>query len=218
MLASSAFIIYRALALRRALVDHQYRTRGLWTAIGASSVIVFLSAGYVDLVFGSTPTTVAGVLAEGIIWGFVFLSLYGWIASNVDVAISADYFNRDALSWKKGGKIVTSLVVLIAYVAASLPPWWVPKYLESGAGSNIIFAMFVAVVLYPALVITITYRRINDKRIKTYTLWVVLSILSLFVLLATPDWVWIVPSVAWALFMYRSVDSLAIKMRSLATA
>ncbi len=218
MFASSGFVIYRALALRRVLVDSQYRTRALWTAIGASSVIVFLLAEYVDLIFGSRPTTIAGVLVEGIIWGFVFLPLYGWVVSNVDVAISADYFNRDALSWRKGGRIVTSLIILIAYLSASLPPWWMPKYLESGAGSNIIFVMFVAVTLYPAAVLAITYRRINDKRIKIYTLWLVLSILSLLVLFTLPSWVFILPAVTWAFFMYRSVDSLAIKVHHLASA
>lgn len=90
-----------ALNLRRALVDQPYRSRALWTAIGALTLVFFIIAGYVDSVFGQVPSTYPSVAAGAAVWGFVFLGLYGWIVSNANVAAAADYFNRDVLYWKK---------------------------------------------------------------------------------------------------------------------
>ncbi len=69
-----------------------------------------------------------------------------------------------------------------------------------------------------AAVLVVTYRRISDRRIKKYTMWVALSILSLLVLIVLPSLLVIVAGVAWIYCMYRSVESLAIKTRNLAAA
>jgi hypothetical protein len=218
MLASAFFIVYLAIRLRGALVDRAYRTRAFWTAMGALSVVGFISAGFVDTVYGQTPTTVEGVLVEAAAWGFTFLVLIGWIASNIDVALSADFFNRDPLRWKKGGKILVIAVILTAYITASIPSWWVPQLVANVDLFTAAFnAVFSSVVIYSIAVLALTYIRIQDRRIKSYTMWVVLSIIFLFVIILTPGVFVVFPAVAWIYSMFRSVGSLAIRTRTLPT-
>jgi hypothetical protein len=217
VVAAAVYIAYSALSLRRALVDGPYRTRALWTAVGAVSVISFIAAGYVDVVFGQTPTTIPGVVAEDAVWGFTFLAIYGWVVTNANVAIRADFFNRDALKWKGGGSVAAPAAILVTYAFISVPPWWFPAWLtQSALVSGLISFSFAAVVVYASAVLAITYRRINDRRVKDYTKWVVLSTLSLFLLAFLPySYLEIALAFAWVYCMYRSVGSLAIKTRKL---
>jgi hypothetical protein len=216
-LASAVVIAFLAIRLRGALVDRPYRARALWTAIGALSVVGLISAAYLDSVFGQIPTTVEGILVEDTAWGFTFLALYGWIASNINVAIATDYFNRDPLRWKKGGGIVTIVVILAAYVAASLPSWWFPEITNSGLGGTVVTVLFLSVTIYATTVLALTYFRIQDMRIKNYTKWVVLSITFVFLSIFVPPGLIVLPAVAWIYSMYRSVGSLAIRTRTLPT-
>jgi hypothetical protein len=217
LLASAIVIVFLAIRLRGALVDRPYRARALWTAIGALSVVAFIFAGYVDTIYGQIPTTAEGVLVEAAAWGFTFLALIGWIASNIDVALSADFFNRDPLRWKKGGEIVMIVFVLSAYVAASLPSWWFPWISNSDIASAIFNALFLGVLAYSTTVLAVTYFRIQDKRIKNYTKWVVLSITCLYLIINASGGLVVLPAVAWIYSMYRSVGSLAIRTRTLPT-
>ena len=213
--------MFRALTLRRALVDRQYRDRAFWTAIGVLSVFLFVGASYIDSIFGQTPTTWEGVIVEDAIWGAAFLVLFGWIASNINVAISADYFNRDALGWRKGGWIVALVFILFGYVSASLPSWWVPAWLES-IGNTVITAAFFVAIGYPTVVLALVYTRIPDLRIKTYTKWVVVTLVSLFAVIAIPNTgpVWlsslaIIPTLLWVYSIHGTVSALAIRTKSL---
>jgi len=217
--AASVIVAFRALRLRPALVDRPYRSRALWTGIGALSIWGFGAASYVDGVFGETPTTAEGVLAEAAIWGFTFLVLYGWILANIDVAITADYFNRDALSWKRGGKITAVVLVVVGYALASLPPWWLPSSFESnGIGSDLVTALFILAAAYATLVLALVYRRIQDPRIRSYTLWMTLSFVCYFVgIFSLGSAVAVIPALAWAYTMNRSAGTLAIRTRTLPT-
>jgi hypothetical protein len=217
LLASAIVIVFLAIRLRGALVDRPYRARALWTAIGAMSVVGFISAGYVDTIYGQVPTTAEGVLVEAAAWGFTFLALIGWIASNIDVALSADFFNRDPLRWKKGGEIVVIVFILAAYTSASLPSWWFPWISHSDLAQTVFNAIFFIVAAYSTIVLAVTYLKIQDRRIKSYTKWVVLSITFLFITISAPGGLIIVPAVAWIYSMYRSVGSLAIRTRTLPT-
>jgi len=214
LLGVAIYIIYRALSLRRALVDHPYRTRALWTAIGGLTIISFFFAGYLDSIFGETPSTITGVVVEGVIWGFTFLVLYGWIANNIYVALSSDFFHRDALYWKKGGGVVALVAILLSYVFASLPPWWYTST-ESAVTNVAISVIFAAVALYATVVLAILYRRIADRRIKTYTRWVVLSVASILLLIILPTGVGFIAAIVWIYCVYRSVGSLAIRTQVL---
>ena len=215
VLAGAAFALVRALSLRRALVDRPYRDRALWTAIGGLSAVLFVAAEYLDTIFGSVPTTWEGVVVEGIIWGAAFLVLFTWIVTNVNVSISADFFNRDALWWKMGGRVAVLMVILIAYVLASIP---------SSLSQNIA-ALFVTFVIgYSALVLALTYSRTRDMRIRTYTKWVVLTIVSVFFYVdianAGPGWpssLVIIPALGYFYCTYQGVSTLAIRTKVLPT-
>jgi hypothetical protein len=214
---AAAFIVYLALSLRRVLVDGSYRARAFWTAIGGLSLVGFVAAAYVDTIFGNSPTTSVGVLAEAAVWGFVFIALYGWIASNIDVAIGADFFNRDALGWRGGGKYATLGVIAFAYVFANIPSWWVPQIYGTVWAQDLIELLFLIPTLYGSVVLALTYLRIRDLTIRTYTKWVVLSVLGVFVLIfaSTLGPFVVIPGFLVIYFMYRSVGSLAIRTRRL---
>lgn len=214
LLGAAVFIMYRALALRKVLIDRPYRTRALWTAIGALSVVSFLAAAYLDSVFGENPTTLTGLAVEATIWGFTFLALYGWIASNVNVALEADYFHRDALSWRKGGGVAALVVIFLTYVVVNLPPQWFTQA-EANSISVLSGPVFAGVALYATAALVITYRRIADRRIKTYTLWVVLSVLFVLLLILIPPPFSIIPVFLWVYTMFHSVSSLTIRTHSL---
>ncbi len=214
LLGVVVYAMYRALSLRRALVDHPYRTRALWTAIGGLSVVSFFVATYLDSVFGETPSTVTAVVVEGVIWGFTFLVLYGWIAININVALTADFFHRDALSWKKGGGVVALVALMLSYGVASLPPWWFSAA-ASALWSVVISVAFAVVTVYATVVLVVTYRRIADRRVKTYTKWVVLSVASVLLLIVLPSGLGFIAAIVWIFCIYRSVGSLAIKTRVL---
>jgi hypothetical protein len=221
VLIVDAYVILRAANLRRVLVDRPYRSRALWTAIGGLAVVCFAVAGYLDDVFGQVPTTTEGVIVEAAIWGVAFLLLSGWIVSNINVAFTADYFNRDALLWKRGGWVVVLAAVFTGYALASLPSWWLPAPLvNSGLGTDVISVLFFCATGYCAIVLSLTYFRVQDKRIRTYTKWVVLSILSLFVYVAIPNngaspYLAVIAGVVWAYSMFRSVSTLAIRTHTL---
>ncbi len=206
-----------ALNLRRALVDQPYRSRALWTAIGALTIVSYAVAGYVDSVFGQVPSTYTSVAAEAVVWGFVFLGLYGWIVSNANVAVAADYFNRDVLYWKKGGRIATTFMVFASYAMFNIPTFWFSQanlfYEDLISGIGYSFTIFVCV--YTVAVLSITYLRIMDRRIKTYTLWVALSAAFVFLSTFSPSSISAVPLVACVYFIYRSVGSLAIRTTKL---
>jgi len=216
--AGAVFIAYRAMSLRRVLVDRPYRTRALWTAIGGFSLLGFTSAGYLDGLY--PQTSVEGVIVEALAWGFTFLVLYGWVATNIEVAISADYFNRDALAWKSGGKIAAIVALLVSYIAASLPSWWIPPQYQD-PGTTAITLIFLAVSVYSAIVLAVTVRRIVDRTIRNYTKWVVFSIVLLFGGIFTAgtsdlgDLLGGVLLIAWILSMNHSVTTLAIRTRTL---
>jgi hypothetical protein len=212
--------VYRTIRLRTALVDRIYRARALWTAVGALTVFSLLLAEYVDTVFGQTPTTVTGVLVEDLFWGFSFIGLYLWMVSNIAVALSADFFNRDALMWRRAGRFITPLAVFATYILFSLPPWWVPQTLNTGGlASNILTSIVVAVVVYAAATMALISIRIKDRVTRSYTKWVALSILATLLIIAVsssvPDAV-VIPVVIWVYCMYRTVGSLAIRTRTLA--
>ena len=220
---ATIFIIVRALSLRRALVDRPYRARALWSAIGASSLIALFATGPVDAVFGNNPTTLIPLAAEAAVYGWLFLGIFGWIIINNDVTLAADFLNRDALSWRKGGRILSSVVWVATYVIINLPPWWFPASGAVAAAMNF-FAnvvssfIFFGVAGYGGAVLYISYKRVNDLRIKTYTRWVVLSIVALLVgILATfitPE-VFIIFGIPFIYCMYKSVGSLAIRTHTL---
>jgi len=218
-LATALIVVFRVLRLRQALVDRPYRSRALWVAIGALSIWGFAGAGFVDGVFGETPTTVEGVLVEAAVWGFTFLVLYGWIIANIGVAITADYFNRDALGWKKGGRTAAALLVIVGYSLASLPPWWLPASAESSEiGTYLVTAFFLVAAGYATGVLAIVYRRIQDLRIRRYTLWVVLSFVVYFIgIFSLGSPIVILPALAWFYVMNRSVGALAIRTKTLST-
>jgi hypothetical protein len=215
---------FRALSLRRALVDRPYRDRALWTAIGGLSAVLFVIALYADNVFGQTPTTWDGVIVEAAIWGVAFLALLRWIVSNVNVSMSADYFNRDALGWKRGGWVVVIAIFLVGYVLAALPHWWLPQSFTSGLGNDLVTVIFFLVSGYSALVLVLTYRRIQDMKIRAYTKWVVVSFVSMFAYVVLPNvgptWfsgIIIIPALVFAYCMYQTVGSLAIRTNVLPT-
>jgi hypothetical protein len=216
----AAFIVYRAVRLRSALIDRIYRARALWTAVGGLTVFSLLLAEYIDTVFGQTPNTITGVLVEDLFWGFTFIGLYLWIASNITVALSADFFNRDALMWRKAGRFITPLAVFSTYFLFSLPPWWVPETLNTGGlVSNILTFIVVAVVVYAAATMALISFRIKDRVTRSYTKWVALSVLATLLIIAVSasaaSAFVIVPALIWGYCMYRSVGSLAIRMRTL---
>jgi hypothetical protein len=215
----ASYIVYRAIRLRTAFVDSIYRARALWTAVGALTVFSLLLADYVDTVFGQTATTITGVLVEDLFWGFTFIGLYLWIVSNITVALSADFFNRDALMWRKAGRFITPLAVFVTYFLFSLPPWWVPETLNNGGlASNILTAIVVAVVVYAAATMALISVRIKDRVTKSYTKWVALSVLATLLIIAVSSAMFALffaPVVFWGYCMYRSVGSLAIRTRTL---
>ena len=177
-------------------------------------MVSLLVDGYVDSLFGEVPSTYTAVIVEALFWGFSFLGLYGWIVSNANVAIGADFFNRDVLFWRKGGRIVAPALFFAAYVLANLPPWWAPQAYE-GPVYDIVTGLFVIVVAYAIAVLSVTYLRIEDRRIKTYTLWVALSLASVLGLGVSPTEIGPIFEVALVYFMYRAVRSLAIRTTSL---
>jgi len=164
-----------------------------------------------DGIFGSVPTTLEGLLIEDVLWGFTLLSIYGWIASNIDVAVTADYFNRDPLGWRKGGKWLALAAVVIAYASASLPSWWFPEVSSNAIISNGIVVLFFLASAYAALDLALIYRRVRDHTLRRYTLWVVLSIACLLTLIVVPVELALVLIAGWVYFMYRSVGALAIR-------
>jgi hypothetical protein len=215
-------IVVLALNLRRALVDRLYRARALWTAIGALAMIsLTLAEAVVDPIFGQVPSNLTSLIVEDVVWGFTFLGLFGWIVTNVNVAIDADYFNRDVLAWKSRGKVVAPVLLISLYLVVSLPPWWLPAGTASEMIGSIISlvtgAAFLGVILYAAAALVITYRRVSDMRIKSFTKWVVVSMLSVFLVFTLPNELIVVAPFLWAYSMYRSVGSLAIKVRKLPT-
>jgi hypothetical protein len=223
VLVFAFYFSFRALSLRRALVDPPYRDRALWTAMGGLSAVLFVATIYVDAVFGEVATTSQGVIAEAAIWGAALLVLLGWLETNINVAISADYFNRDALGWKRGGWVVLLAVFLVGYSLASLPQWWLPQALTASAlGDVLISVAFFLATGYAALVLALTYFRIRDLRIKTYTKWVALSLVSLFAYVVFPNLdtglpsvIVVIPALAWIYCMNGTVSALAIRTRTL---
>jgi hypothetical protein len=224
LVAAVLFIVYRALKLSRALVDRQYRARAVGTGIGALTLVSFISASTVDGVFGNTPTTVEGVLVEGAAWGFTFFGLLYWIVTNNDVAISSDYFNRDVLFWRAGGRWVTIGCVLAVWVIASLPPWWVPPQIQNSTVLSQIFnVLFGVPVAYAAIVLAITYRRLRDRNIRSYTKWALLSIVLMWATLGAGSSGGYVVLLAFAIgvayiySMNHTVTTLAIRTKTLPT-
>ena len=222
---AAVFIALLALNLRRALVDRPYRSRALWTSVGALTLVSLFVANYADSIYLQGPAsqaTLTAVVVETIVWGFTFLGLFGWVVSNANVAIQADYFNRDVLAWKRGGMIASIVLIVGLFIFYNFPPWLEPAALANGTGwgysvNLVLDDLSGVVIVYAAAVMLICYRRINDMRIKNYTKWVVLSILALFLGIVLPSFSVIVGYTLWVYCMYRSVGSLAIKVRALPT-
>ncbi len=219
--AVACLIAYSALDLRKALVDGSYRSRALWTAVGALSLVSFTIAGYVDSVFGNVVTTYTGVVAEAAAWGFVFLGLFGWVVSNANVAVEADYFNREVLFWKKGGRIAAPVLVTMAFALFNTPPFW----LSGGAGafySSVIVplgdATIVLVTVYAIAVLSVSYRHMMDRHIKVYTKWVALSVASVLAAAFSPSVIAFALFAASLFFMYQAVGALAIRTSKLSPA
>jgi hypothetical protein len=179
-------------------------------------------ANYAGTIYGVGTPDLTDVIVETTVWGFTFLGLYGWIVSNANVAIQADYFNRDALRWRRGGMLASTVLIVGLFITYNWPPWLEPAEMANGTGwgfyvDNVLSNLSGVVILYAAAVILVSYRRISDQRIKTYTKWVVASMASLFLTLFLPSIVNFIPAILWAFCMYRSVGSLAIKVRTLPT-
>jgi len=212
---SASVIVLLALNLRRALVDHPYRARAFWTAVGGLTLLALIGESIITDLTGSSPTTSYAVwLGGAAVWGLIFFGLYGWIWSNVAVAVEADFFNRDVLWWKRGGVYIAPALVVVSYAFFNLPPWWTIP--QSGPLLDVFNGLFYGAVVYATVALAISYWRIKDMRIKTYTKWVVLSIAALFaIIFLAPDPLALLAGFAWFFCMYKSVSSLAIKTRRL---
>lgn len=185
------FIVYRAMSLRRVLVDPLYRRRALWTAIAGSGLLGFLISVTIDALaasgYGILANNSTALLVEDFSWGLSFLALFGWIYTSVNVALSSDYFHRDVLGWSRGGKFVFVGAVVVSYLVASLPPPTNPALLaDFNAFGNLVGPIFVIGLAYGGAVIVVTYRRIKDRAIKNYSKWVIASVASTFIFIALP--------------------------------
>jgi hypothetical protein len=185
--------------------------------IGGLSVVLLISATTVDNITApgtGIATTWGALVAQDIVWGGFFFSLIGWTVSNTDVAVQADFFHRDAISWKRGGRIAAIILILSGYVLASLPSWLLPQ-----TNLSVFQLLFGTIVIGPALYTTLvlgfTYFRIKDNRIKTYTKWVGLSILSLVLLFLPYDFALVIAGFVMVFCMYRAVGALSIRTHSL---
>jgi len=215
---AALYIAVRALSLRRALVDRPYRSRALWSAMGAIAIIAIIATGPINAVFGNGTDVISLLIVSGV-YGVFFLGLFGWIIVNNDVTIAADFLNRDALSWRKAGRTFSIVVWTATYVIINLPPWWFPASADSFMnffGNVVSTFIFFGIAGYGAVVLYISYRRISDLRIRTYTRWVVLSfvftILAIALSFFNSSFVLGIPLIYC---MYRSVESLAIRTRKL---
>jgi len=217
-LGALVYIAVRALALRRALVDRPYRSRAFWAAMAAIAVIAVITTGPIDAYYGNS-TTVTAIAVEATVYGVFFLGLFGWIIVNNDVTLAADFLNRDALLWKRAGRTSSAVVWTATYVIINLPPWWFPASADSFMNffANVISTfIFFGIAAYGAAVLYISYRRVSDLRIKTYTRWVVLSVVTLVLAILVSFFnVAFILGIPVVYCMYKSVQSLAIRTRKL---
>jgi hypothetical protein len=223
---TSIIVAYRALRLRRVLVDAAYRTRALWmglAGLGCVSLVTAIwtdglaSQGYWILANPGVATLVADFL-----WGFTFLAIYGWIFTNINIALAADFLHRDALGWRRGGRYVMVAGLLVPYLSVSIPPsFYLPISAAAQAdlqatGSfwfGLIFGFFTA---YAALVLGIAFRRIRDFVIKRYMKWVgitVLAVLGDFIVMNFTQLAFPFLLIAYA--AYRAAGSLAIRTHNI---
>ena len=92
----------------------------------------------------------------------------------------------------------------------------------AGLGTDLITVFFFCGIGYAILVLALTYFRIADLRIKTYTKWVALSIAFLFAYIALQQFLGpgllglvIIPALAWIYCTNKTVSTLAIRTRNL---
>lgn len=215
----SLLMVFRAWTLRRALVDNLYRRRALWTGIGGlgsiALAVAFITDGFAAQGIGIFANQLFAFVFADVIWGFTFLALYGWVYTNINVALNADFLHRDALAWRRGLRYGMVGSIAILYIGASSPIPIVPV----SSAFNLIFTLaFLGFTVYSVLVLLIAYNRIQDKVIKGYMKWFGITLLIFvlnLVLLAANNNSLITPLLLFAYAGYRTAGSLAIKTRSI---
>lgn len=210
-------IVLRALTLRRILVDRPYRSRAFWMAVGGASMIFLILALSYDLwaaPLGILSDTLASFALVTAFWGVAIIGLFGWIVSNVNVSLEADFFHRDAVLWRRGG----GSAVLAAAVALYVVDTVLGSAFSPSVGNlvgQVVTAAYLAIIAYAVAAVVLTYSRIGDREVKAYTKWVALS----FVALLVTGTLWYVlasvPAILMVYCMYRSAGKLSIRTRAM---
>lgn len=199
----TAFAAYRALSSRRALVSGVYRSRALWTGMGAIIILAFeslqiigensLGPGYftlleVDITY--FVLTIVGIIV-----------IFSWIDSTILVALDMDYFHRDSLHWRGFRKYlwVTVLAAAIAQAFAS-----------TQAGEIAIVVLLGVPVVYSAVALGVGSGRVFDETMRRYVKWMVFLVAALALELLTTaiNFDLNFPIVVFAYFLYRAAGSL----------
>jgi len=169
---------YRALKGRRALASGVYRSRALWTGMGA---IMILAYGLLQIVAENSPgffSTFApeffSTFATGIFY-FVFtivavIVIFSWIDSTVMVALDMDYFHRDSLHWR-GLRRYLWVAVLVAAVLGGFG--------TTQAGVIAVTVLLGVPVVYAAVALGIGSGRVFDETMKRYVKWMVFLVAAL---------------------------------------
>lgn len=94
-------------------------------------------------------------------------------------------------------------MVFASYVMLNIPTFWFSQssLFYENLISGIAYSFTVFICVYTVAVLSITYLRIMDRRIKTYTLWVALSAAFLFLSAFLSFSISIVPLVVCVYFM-----------------
>jgi hypothetical protein len=174
------------------------------------------SQGYWILANPGVATLVADFL-----WGFTFLAIYGWIFTNINIALAADFLHRDALGWRRGGRYVMVAGLLVPYLSVSIPSSYLPISAAAQVDLQVIVSFWFGLIFtfftaYAALVLGIAFRRIRDLVIKRYMKWVGITILAVIgdfiVMMFTPI---AFPFLLVGYAAYRAAGSLAIRTHNI---
>ena len=221
----SVLIIARALSLRRTLVDRPYRSRALWMAWGGLSVVFLVLATS----YGNLANTLGGVHSSFVVssvlvtvsWGVAIIGLFGWMVTNVDVALDADFFHRDAVYWRRGGGVAALIAAVALYVFDSaaglvsgpegepIGPWFATLV------NAVVTVLYLIIIVYAFAATVLAYTRIEDRAVKAYMRWVAFSFAAL---LATGVlWSTLGPTTlpVMVYLMYRAAGALSLRVRAL---
>ena len=169
--------MYRAVEMRRVLVNPVYRSRATWSAFLMLVILIQLLSNFVSFPNSGVVSVIGALPTYALL-----LTIVAFADRSVLVAMATDFFHRDTLGWLRvrwpAALVLLSSVVAITITFVIIIPSAQPSFWEGVIGV-LWFVVVAAVLAYVSSALIVGAMRSSDRNLRRSVLFLGLAISTL---------------------------------------